>query len=60
MRLSFLLCHEKEATSPGRGQEGPLTIIQDDQQWGQEILHALDIADLNVPDVAAGDTQDGQ
>lgn len=43
------------------GREGTLTIIQDDQQWGQEVTHALDIASLNVlPDVAARDTQDGQ
>ena len=50
----------KPDPQPG-GREGTLTIIQDDQKWGQEVTHALDIADLNVlPDVAARDTQDGQ
>lgn len=36
------------------GGHTQLTIIQDDQQWGQKVTHALDIANLNVlPDVAA-------
>lgn len=39
------------------GREGTLTIIQDDQQRGQQVTHALDVADLNVlPDVAVRHT----
>lgn len=45
MRLALPLLQVREDT---------LTIIQDDQQRGQEVTHALDVADLDVlPDVAA-------
>lgn len=44
----------KAAPSSPTGQGDTLTIIQDDQQWGQKVTHALDVANLNVlPDVAA-------
>lgn len=42
--------------SPPTVREVTLTIIQDDQQRGQEVTHALDVADLDVlPDVTAGE-----
>ena len=43
----------KPDPQPG-GREGTLTIIQDDQKWGQEVTHALDIANLNVSGEASG------
>lgn len=39
-----------------QAREDTLTVVKDDQQRGQEVTHALDIADLDVlPDVAAGE-----
>lgn len=54
-----LHCKGPPPTWTGKAEQShPLTIIQDDQERGQQVTHALHVANLNVlPDVAVGESR---